>query len=99
MIVGNFAALMQTNIKRMLAYSSIAHAGYILVAVAAHSQIGIAAAMFYLAAYAFMNIGAFAVVTYFSRQGESTSISTISRGSAGTPADDRRHVHDLSALA
>lgn len=70
MIVGNFAALAQSNIKRMLAYSSIAHAGYVMVAVAAHSEIGTAAAMFYLAAYAFMNVGAFAVVTYFARQGE-----------------------------
>ena len=70
MIVGNFAALMQTNIKRLLAYSSIAHAGYILVAIAAHSRIGIQAVMFYTAAYAFMNVGAFAMVTYFSRQGE-----------------------------
>ncbi len=70
MIVGNFAALTQTNIKRLLAYSSIAHAGYVLVAVTAHSEIGTAAAMFYLAAYAFMQIGAFAVVTWFSRQGE-----------------------------
>src|SRR5277367_1855596 len=70
MIIGNFAALMQTNIKRLLAYSSIANAGYIMVAIAAHSQIGTAAAMFYLAAYAFMNIGAFAVITHFSRQGE-----------------------------
>ena len=70
MFVGNFAALMQRNIKRLLAYSSIAHAGYIMVAIAARNQIGIAAVMFYLAAYALMNIGAFAVVTYFSRQGE-----------------------------
>ena len=70
MIIGNFAALMQTNIKRMLAYSSIAHAGYVMVAIAAHNQLGIAAAMFYLAAYALMNIGAFAVITHFSRQGE-----------------------------
>jgi len=70
MIIGNFAALTQLNIKRMLAYSSIAHAGYVMVAIAAHNQIGIAAAMFYLAAYAFMNIGAFAVVTHFSRKGE-----------------------------
>jgi NADH-quinone oxidoreductase subunit N len=70
MIIGNFAALAQSNIKRLLAYSSIAHAGYVMVAVAAHNEIGIAAAMFYLAAYAFMNIGAFAVVTHISRQGE-----------------------------
>jgi NADH-quinone oxidoreductase subunit N len=70
MVIGNFAALSQTNIKRLLAYSSIAHAGYIMVAIASHSHIGIAAAMFYLAAYALMNIGAFAVITHFSRQGE-----------------------------
>ena len=57
----------------MLAYSSIAHAGYVLVALTAHSDIGTAAAMFYLAAYAFMNIGAFAVVTHFSRQGRAVS--------------------------
>jgi NADH-quinone oxidoreductase subunit N len=70
MLVGNFAALQQDNIKRLLAYSSIAHAGYVMVAVTAHSAIGTAAAMFYLAAYAFMNVGAFAVVTHFSRQRE-----------------------------
>ncbi|HLJ16359.1 MAG TPA: NADH-quinone oxidoreductase subunit N, partial [Bryobacteraceae bacterium] len=70
MIVGNFAALMQPNIKRLLAYSSIANAGYVLVAIAAQSEVGTAAAMFYLAAYAFMQVGAFAVVTHFARQGE-----------------------------
>jgi NADH-quinone oxidoreductase subunit N len=70
MTVGNFAALTQSNIKRLLAYSSIAHAGYVLVAITTHSQIGTQAAMFYLASYAFMNIGAFAVVTHFGRQGE-----------------------------
>ncbi|MBM3813994.1 MAG: NADH-quinone oxidoreductase subunit N [Acidimicrobiia bacterium] len=70
MIVGNFAALTQSNLKRILAYSSIAHAGYVLVAVTAYSDTGTAAAMFYLAAYAFMNIGAFAVVSHFSRTGE-----------------------------
>jgi NADH-quinone oxidoreductase subunit N len=70
MVVGNFAAILQTNIKRLLAYSSIAHAGYVLVAVAANSGTGSVAAMFYLAAYAFTNIGAFAVVTHFSRKGE-----------------------------
>ena len=70
MIVGNFAAIQQSNIKRMLAYSSIAHAGYVLVAVTAHSDVGTAAAMFYLAAYAFTNFGAFAVVAYFARKGE-----------------------------
>ncbi len=72
MFIGNFAALVQENIKRMLAYSSIAHAGYVLIAVATHSEIGTAAAMFYLAAYAFMNVGAFAVVSHFARKGETT---------------------------
>ena len=70
MTIGNFAALMQTNIKRMLAYSSIAHAGYVMVALTARSQVGTAAAMFYLAAYALMNIGAFAVVSHLSGRGE-----------------------------
>ena len=70
MCVGNFAALWQTNIKRMLAYSSIAHAGYVLVALAANTDTGTAAAMFYLAAYAFMNVGAFSCVAYLSGTGE-----------------------------
>jgi NADH-quinone oxidoreductase subunit N len=70
MTVGNFAALLQTNVKRMLAYSSIAHAGYVLVALTARSEIGTAAAMFYLAGYAFTNIGAFAVVAHLSGKGE-----------------------------
>ncbi|MDQ6699362.1 MAG: NADH-quinone oxidoreductase subunit N [Acidobacteriota bacterium] len=70
MTIGNFAALTQSNVKRMLAYSSIAHAGYVLVALAARSEIGTASAMFYLAAYALMNIGAFAVVVHLSGRGE-----------------------------
>src|SRR5439155_15180294 len=70
MTIGNFAALLQANVKRLLAYSSIAHAGYVLVALASRSEAGAAAAMFYLAAYAFMNIGAFAVVSHLSGRGE-----------------------------
>jgi NADH-quinone oxidoreductase subunit N len=70
MCVGNFAALTQTNIKRMLAYSSIAHAGYVLVALRARSEDGTAAVMFYLAAYALMNVGAFAAVAYLSGRGD-----------------------------
>jgi NADH-quinone oxidoreductase subunit N len=70
MIVGNFAAIQQSNIKRMLAYSSIANAGYVLVAVAANSEIGSAAVMFYMAAYALTNIGAFAIVAHIARKGE-----------------------------
>lgn len=59
MTVGNIAALTQTNVKRMLAYSSIANAGYILVALVAGGEAGLSAALFYLAAYAVMNLGAF----------------------------------------
>lgn len=70
MMVGNFAALWQNNIKRMLGYSSIAHAGYVLVAVTTHSTTGTAAAMFYLAAYGLMNYGAFAIVTHVAGRGE-----------------------------
>jgi NADH-quinone oxidoreductase subunit N len=70
MCIGNFAALLQTNIKRMLAYSSIAHAGYVLVALTAHSDTGTAAAMFYLASYAFMNVGAFTAVSVLTGKGE-----------------------------
>ena len=70
MIVGNFAALLQTNVKRMLGYSSIAHAGYVLVALTSGSQIGMAAAMFYLASYALMNIGAFAVISHVAARHE-----------------------------
>jgi NADH-quinone oxidoreductase subunit N len=62
MTVGNLAALRQTNLKRMLAYSSIAHAGYVLVGVAAGNEAGTSAVLFYLLAYAFMNVGAFAVI-------------------------------------
>lgn len=70
MTIGNFAAMWQNNIKRMLGYSSIAHAGYVLVAVTTHSNTGTAAAMFYLAAYGLMNYGAFAIVTHVAGKGE-----------------------------
>jgi NADH-quinone oxidoreductase subunit N len=63
MTIGNLGALKQTDVKRMLAYSSIAHAGYLLVAFSALPSNGIAAACFYTAAYAAMNVGAFAVIT------------------------------------
>jgi NADH-quinone oxidoreductase subunit N len=70
MVVGNFAALRQSNVKRLLAYSSISHAGYILVALTAASKTGTEAAMFYLASYAAMNLGAFAIITHVARKGE-----------------------------
>jgi NADH-quinone oxidoreductase subunit N len=70
MVVGSTLAIAQTNVKRMLAYSSIAHAGFILVGVAAGTPKGVEAAMFYLAAYATMIIGAFGVVMLVSVRGE-----------------------------
>jgi NADH-quinone oxidoreductase subunit N len=70
MCIGNFAALVQTNVKRMLAYSSIAHAGYILVAFAAATDLGVAAILFYLASYALMKVGAFLVLTHLGQAGE-----------------------------
>ena len=70
MTIGNVGALLQNNVKRMLAYSSIAHAGYVLVAFAARHELGATAAIFYAAAYAAMNVGAFAVVTHFASDSE-----------------------------
>ncbi len=69
MIVGNVVALSQTNIKRMLAYSSIAHAGYALIGVVAGGSLGMASVMLYLAIYLFMNMGAFGVIVLLSKGG------------------------------
>jgi NADH-quinone oxidoreductase subunit N len=70
MTLGNLAALVQTNLKRMLAYSSIAHAGYILVGLVAGNALGVAGVQFYLLVYAFMNVGAFSVLIAAARRGE-----------------------------
>lgn len=70
MTIGNIGALVQQNIKRLLAYSSIAHAGYLLVAFAAAKETGISAAIFYAASYAAMNVGAFAIVAHLASRGE-----------------------------
>lgn len=76
MFVGNVAAIRQDDIKRMLAYSSIAHAGYLVVAILAYSEAGTAAFLYYLAAYTLMTLGAFGVVAVLGGRGrESTSIS------------------------
>lgn len=71
MTVGNITALMQDDIKRMLAYSSIAHAGYILMGVVADNDTSVSSVLFYLATYMFMNLGAFAVATLVSGKHES----------------------------
>ena len=65
MTLGNLSALRQRSVKRMLAYSSIAHAGYVLIGVATMTASGFTAALYYLAAYYFMNLGAFGFLLYF----------------------------------
>ncbi len=69
MTVGNLAAITQSNVKRMLAYSSISHAGYVLLGLVAGNDTGIQAIAFYLLAYTFMNVGAFAIIILMRRQG------------------------------
>jgi NADH-quinone oxidoreductase subunit N len=71
MTLGNIVAIAQTNIKRMLAYSSIAHAGYLLVALVAANQLGAVSLMYYLLAYTLMNVGAFGVVILVGRKKDS----------------------------
>ena len=70
MCLGNLAALLQSNVKRMLAYSAIAHAGYVLVGIAAGPKEGTATVLFYLAVYALMNVGAFVLVAHLAGTGE-----------------------------
>jgi NADH-quinone oxidoreductase subunit N len=80
MTVGNLAALRQQNVKRMIAYSSIAHAGYLLAAFAGLGTSGIAAASFYIAAYAAMNVGIFAVITLISGYNDELPLVADFRG-------------------
>jgi NADH-quinone oxidoreductase subunit N len=70
MTLGNVVAVLQTNIKRMLAYSAIAHAGYILVGIVANSEAGFGAVLFYLVVYTVMNLGALSIVLSLSRKGD-----------------------------
>jgi NADH-quinone oxidoreductase subunit N len=69
MTIGNFAAITQTNVKRLLAYSSIAHVGYILLGLVSGNATGLKGVAYYLLAYAFMNTGAFAIVILLRRKG------------------------------
>jgi NADH-quinone oxidoreductase subunit N len=87
MFLGNLSAIVQTSLKRMLAYSSIAHAGYVLVALAAaaatdHPEAGVAAALFYLVGYAVVKMGAFLIVAHL-----------------GGPEERHVNVDDLTGLA
>ena len=85
MIVGNLAALVQGNLKRMLAYSAVAHAGYLLVALVAGPAAGIPAMLFYLLIYGLTNVGAFAVL--------------MALGPVGEAGHDVTRLEDLAGLA
>jgi NADH-quinone oxidoreductase subunit N len=82
LVVGSVAAVVQTDIKRMLAYSSIAHAGYVLMGFQTQTPRGREAALFYLFVYTFMSIGAFAVVTLATRKGDDSHSLDDYRGLA-----------------
>lgn len=76
MIVGNLLAIAQTNLKRMLAYSTISHVGFLLMGILSGTEAGYAAAMFYILIYALMTVGAFGMILLISRQGfEADNIS------------------------
>jgi NADH-quinone oxidoreductase subunit N len=80
MIIGNAVAIAQRDLKRMLAYSGIAHAGFIFLGILPGTAEGFAATLFYIAAYAVMNFGAFAVVTSLGSRGEETADINYWRG-------------------
>jgi NADH-quinone oxidoreductase subunit N len=93
MVVGNLGALAQSNLKRMLAYSSVAHAGYLLTALAASPGAGTEAVLFYLVAYAIVNLGGFGALAALARDGrEPLSLDDV----AGL---SRRHPALAAALA
>ncbi|NBB72877.1 MAG: NADH-quinone oxidoreductase subunit NuoN [Bacteroidetes bacterium] len=77
MVLGNVLALSQPNVKRMLAYSSVAHAGYVLVGLTAASPAGYAGALYYLLVYAVMNIGAFGVMAFLEWDGKEGREQTL----------------------
>lgn len=79
MLIGNITAIAQKNVKRMLAYSSVAHAGYLLMGIVAGTAYGHSAIVFYLTAYMFMQLGSFVIVGYLEKeQGDSSSLESFS---------------------
>ncbi len=87
MTIGNVAALVQTDAKRMLAFSSISHAGYALVGLAAANHEGVTAVLYYMLVYTFMNIGAFGIMTLVARQNEQrTAVSDFAGFAYKNPA-------------
>ena len=83
LLVGSVLAVVQTDIKRMLAYSSISHAGYVLIGLQAATDRGVAGALFYLFAYTFMVLGSFAVVTLVGRRRATGATTSRLRGLSG----------------
>jgi NADH-quinone oxidoreductase subunit N len=87
MVVGNLGALAQTNVKRMLAYSSVAHAGYVLTALVARWEIAASAVIFYLVTYAAVSLGGFGTIAALARDGkEPLSLADVAGLSARRPA-------------
>jgi NADH-quinone oxidoreductase subunit N len=82
MVVGATLAVVQTDVKRMLAYSSISHAGYVLIGLQAGNDRGIAGSLFYLLAYTFLIVGSFATVTIVARRGDNRTGLDAYRGLA-----------------
>jgi NADH-quinone oxidoreductase subunit N len=82
LVVGAVVALMQKDVKRMMAYSSINHAGFILLGVEAATTRGVSASLYYLFAYTFLTIGSFAVITVMARDGDTGHTITDYRGLA-----------------
>jgi len=83
MLYGSIVAIAQTNIKRMLAYSSISHAGYILIGLAAGTTVGVAGVVFYLAVYTFMNLAAFGIIALVEGEND-TNLDINSYAGLGT---------------
>ena len=91
--VGNLAALVQRNVKRLLAYSSVSHAGFMLIAIAANSELGGTALLYYLIPYGAMSIGAFAVVAARERElGVPVTLDNLGRAGLGAAVSRRRDV-------
>jgi NADH-quinone oxidoreductase subunit N len=87
MTLGNLGALRQVDLKRLLAYSSVAHAGYLLVGLASGNEAGLAGMLFYLLAYGFMNVGAFAVIVAAQRSdGSDVTVASVAGLGARKPA-------------
>jgi len=83
MLFGSIVAIAQTNIKRMLAYSSISHAGYILIGLASGTSVGVAGVVFYLAVYTFMNLAAFGIIALIEGEND-TNLEINSYSGLGT---------------